>query len=207
MQNQPRQPPLQQQKPKRKKLFVWYCKEALFKKLYKKAIEHYSYDLNQFKAKSIFKSGAPLAVRKIGNENLEVRYVLSETALENIVKTGAISFYEPVREYTDFFRIRFTKSSKKEDLSHILVIAKKINNLGFDTKIKKSRNDGTFILECSSIENEKIYKTAEILKKAENLTKSVVGSDLSDLIFGKLKRCAFSLDDNGNDDIIIEVGE
>ena len=118
-----------------------------------------------------------------------------------IIKNGTISIYEPVVEKTKSFRLGIiSELSKSQLLNSLTIIRDRLIEAGFVVDIIKY--DGHYGIKCLS---KKEYNTEKLYSFAAELTNGF-DIDLSELKIGKLKRFYYSLDDNGNKDIIINIG-
>lgn len=118
------------------------------------------------------------------------------------IKNGAISIYEPVDINTNSFRIKIDNDLPKSQLLNTLkTIRNRFREAGFISDIIKY-NEG-YGIKCIS---NKQYNTDKLYSFASEITNGL-NCNLSDLQIGNLKRCYYSLNDDGSNDIVINIGE
>jgi len=118
------------------------------------------------------------------------------------IKSGAISIYEPVDVNTNSFRIKLDNDLPKSQLLNSLkIIRDRLIEAGFVSDIIKY--DGNYGIRCIS---NKQHNTDKLYSFASQITNGL-NCDLSDLQVGNLKRCYYSLNDDGSGDVVINIGE
>jgi hypothetical protein len=140
-----------------------------------------------------------IAVKFANNDSFFVKEIKASSDIADLVNGDITSIYETVSTKTDSFRISFDKKyNKNEIFAAARILCKKLNNIGFNAVLAKNDND--YFIKCISTEK---HNTAKLYSYASNITNGL-SMDLSDLMFGKMKKYYFSLSDNGKQDVIIE---
>ena len=147
------------------------------------------------KQSNILKNKAVVAKNYEGS--LDIHKISSEEDYIKMVKNGSVVIYEIVEPEINSFRLKFSSNNKND----IFPIARNIINKfeKINIKVCLVKNSSGYELKCYS--DEKI-KTNNIYKLAYELNSKQI--DLSNLFVGKINKCYYSLDDNGNNDVVIE---
>jgi len=177
-------------------------KEAIDKKM-QVQLSATHYYLNQKNINKFSKELLKKAIVININNNKVIKRLNTFDDYTKLVKSGITSIYEPVTHNTQNFRIIVSDKTLSEIniINSLSVIKDRFIGAGLNCDIIKTNNK--YGLKCSSKEN---YSTDKLYSFASEITKGIQ-LDLNELKTGKLKRAGCSLDDNGNEDVIINIGE
>ncbi|MFZ4795906.1 MAG: hypothetical protein ACOYMA_00335 [Bacteroidia bacterium] len=176
-------------------------KEAINKNMQiKLQAAHYylnSSNINKFSSLLLKKAVAA----KQGNVKI-IKKIDSFEDYIDMVKANTTSIYEPVLPETKNFRIIAEDNSLSEIdvVSSLLKIKERFIEAGFKCELIKTNKK--YGIRCHSNED---YNTDKLYSFASEITRGI-NINLNDLKVGKLKRFKYSLDDNGHQDVIINVG-
>lgn len=141
----------------------------------------YSYYSNPIIKKRILEEiqNQPVAV-KFANFNSLVPAFVDENSYDQYVKSGAISFYKPVKNAVKKFSIKVTPAN---DISQVEYLVNTIKSLGITCEVNRKNED--FIIRCSSTKEKDVIGLSDSLLdaiiKMEN-----VNVDISEVIPGNM---------------------
>ncbi len=144
--------------------------------------------------------GKHVAFKDLENR-LYTTKISSKDDYVKIIKTGAISIYEPVSTKTKYFTAWLNDGLSKSECLNILSLSKSkiAETLNAKVDIIKSAASNKYGFSC--ILNDEI-NTNEVISKLSFLDSYI---DKRDLTIGNLKKFCYSLRDNGKKDIQIEI--